>query len=816
MKIAIHPVVERPEPLAFRRNVRRLLYLGRIAASAGHSVWLAPLSADDSAKLRRPEMTEWLLALAAEFPEADSFPPGTDLAICSNSHAARVAAYAPDIPLIVFKEDIDYRKDRGLLGIADLIPCCVWRREDFSECRHRPPDEPDHEEVMRPVVLPVPWLPHDRVLLQLEADGLAEAYLTDDLDAIRNRYSGKKRWRLGFLGADVPQTRREALAALQRTGLLDFCRTYAPEGWSQPAGEYLRWLSQCMAIPEVPGDQWNCYRFAEAVLMGVPVVRLAGKAEFAPPVTPENCILIDDWADREAIEAGLQRSGPIAAEADRCYRAGWSLKGQFERALRRLGLQPAAAPEQPSPESAAAPSGREASGRHPAECARTAKPRVLLIADFPGWIFARHCRMLERFLGDEFRFVTKYANDPFREADFDLIYPLEWNLAPRDRIRTPGKYITGIRSHISWQGEEFLTFVDFLATHFQRVHLVSRRLERLFAPFLPGCLLLSHGVDTEFFTPSSAADSSGCGRLRIGWAGNRVNATKGFERYIEPLAGLPGVELRFCGYQDQNLGLDEMRAFYKSIDVYVCASSVHHEGNNNCLMEAAAMRRAIVTTDNGAVPEYLHHGESALIVERELPAFIEAVVRLRDDPALRVRLGSAARAAVQSRFEWRDRAGDYRSLFREALAGREYFFPRFAAGRRAVARASAGQGAVGITPRPEPFPRSPLRVGLFGASSRGRQLLKQLAEEPGLLAACFFDNDPAKRGTAFESLPVLAPEITNLVSVDAILLASVAAREIYEQLAALGLERLVAFDVPDLIHQAGRRSVRESGGDPAP
>ena len=67
------------------------------------------------------------------------------------------------------------------------------------------------------------------------------------------------------------------------------------------------------------------------------------------------------------------------------------------------------------------------------------------------------------------------------------------------------------------------------------------------------------------------------------------------------------------------------------------------------------------------------------------------------------------------------------------------------------------------------------------------------------LPVCFFDNDPLKWGTHFESLPVLAPEPANLASVDTILLASHRAQEIYEQLAALGLEHKVAFDVFDLI-----------------
>ncbi len=94
----------------------------------------------------------------------------------------------------------------------------------------------------------------------------------------------------------------------------------------------------------------------------------------------------------------------------------------------------------------------------------------------------------------------------------------------------------------------------------------------------------------------------------------------------------------------------------------------------------------------------------------------------------------------------------------------------------------------------------PKRVGLFGASSRGSQYLKSLAGNSRLLPVCFFDNDPAKWGTHFESLPVLSPEIANLELVDLMLVASIRVTEIVDQLTALGWKRRVAIDVHDLIH----------------
>lgn len=92
----------------------------------------------------------------------------------------------------------------------------------------------------------------------------------------------------------------------------------------------------------------------------------------------------------------------------------------------------------------------------------------------------------------------------------------------------------------------------------------------------------------------------------------------------------------------------------------------------------------------------------------------------------------------------------------------------------------------------------PKRIGLFGASSRGRQCLALLAGNDRFVPAWFFDNDPGKWGTRFENLPVLPPQTSNLESVDVVLIASMRANEIISQLAALGMSRHLALDVPDL------------------
>ena len=330
------------------------------------------------------------------------------------------------------------------------------------------------------------------------------------------------------------------------------------------------------------------------------------------------------------------------------------------------------------------------------------RPTLLIVADVPNWIFERHARTLQELLSDEFEITVQYCTAPFDEDAWDLIYVMEFGLVPAARITMPWKYVTAVRSHVSWERMAAPDLAKYLREHFQRSHVVSARLQREIAPWLRDLAYVTHGIDGTLFTPVERQREPGTA-LRVGWAGNRKTGVKGFAEFIEPIAAIPGVELVFCGYADRNLKRDEMVQWYRDIDVYVCASL--NEGSNNSLLEAAASGCAIVTTDNGTVPEYLSDGESALIVPRTRDALLSAIVRMRDDAALRGRLGAAASAAVLPAWTWDKRADEHRQFFRDAFDARNRARRRMAtttdAGRRwmaamtsklerAVARGQAG------------------------------------------------------------------------------------------------------------------------------
>ncbi|HEY6193662.1 MAG TPA: glycosyltransferase [Candidatus Eisenbacteria bacterium] len=102
----------------------------------------------------------------------------------------------------------------------------------------------------------------------------------------------------------------------------------------------------------------------------------------------------------------------------------------------------------------------------------------------------------------------------------------------------------------------------------------------------------------------------------------------------------------------------EILAAYREADLFALAPCVLEDGDRdgipNVIIEAMASGLPVVTTAAGGIPELVTPGVTGLIVEPHDIAGIAANIgRLLDDAALRARLGSAGRAAVEERFDER-------------------------------------------------------------------------------------------------------------------------------------------------------------------
>jgi len=115
--------------------------------------------------------------------------------------------------------------------------------------------------------------------------------------------------------------------------------------------------------------------------------------------------------------------------------------------------------------------------------------------------------------------------------------------------------------------------------------------------------------------------------------------------------------------------VDDMPAMFKSVDVVVLPS--YREGLPKGLIEAAACGLPLVTTDVPGCREVVtDEAEGLLVPAKDAKALAAAIARLADDPALRTRLGKAARAKALERFDERIVIEQTFGVYRELLGDR--------------------------------------------------------------------------------------------------------------------------------------------------
>jgi glycogen synthase len=114
----------------------------------------------------------------------------------------------------------------------------------------------------------------------------------------------------------------------------------------------------------------------------------------------------------------------------------------------------------------------------------------------------------------------------------------------------------------------------------------------------------------------------------------------------EILPYLRGEKLRGSIHYLGRLDLTDVRSLLSQVDIFLLPS-LWENCPYSCL-EAMAAGRAIVSTDQGGMPELICDGENGLVARSEDPAaFITSLERLIEDQPLRERLGSAARRTVE-------------------------------------------------------------------------------------------------------------------------------------------------------------------------
>jgi phosphatidylinositol alpha-1,6-mannosyltransferase len=127
-------------------------------------------------------------------------------------------------------------------------------------------------------------------------------------------------------------------------------------------------------------------------------------------------------------------------------------------------------------------------------------------------------------------------------------------------------------------------------------------------------------------------------------------------------AGLAG-RVTFTGYVPEAEKADH----FNLGDVFVFPSAL--EGFGLAVGEAMSSGLPVVASDRGSIPELLVHGDGGFLCDQARPArFVEALVRLLGDAALRAKQGAANAERVDRWFRWERCVTTTRGLYEAAVA----------------------------------------------------------------------------------------------------------------------------------------------------
>jgi glycosyltransferase involved in cell wall biosynthesis len=114
------------------------------------------------------------------------------------------------------------------------------------------------------------------------------------------------------------------------------------------------------------------------------------------------------------------------------------------------------------------------------------------------------------------------------------------------------------------------------------------------------------------------------------------------------LPALAGQSLKGSVHYIGKLNLDELRACVHAADIFLLPS-LWENCPYSCL-EAMAAGRAIVSTNQGGMPELIQDGVNGLLAQAgEAESFAQKIEMLVEDAELRRRLGAGARRSVEER-----------------------------------------------------------------------------------------------------------------------------------------------------------------------
>jgi glycosyltransferase involved in cell wall biosynthesis len=307
-------------------------------------------------------------------------------------------------------------------------------------------------------------------------------------------------------------------------------------------------------------------------------------------------------------------------------------------------------------------------------------PRVLVVADIPGWALERKADNICARLQGPYHMTTvlhpELTAAHLDGADLILLFFWEqWRtLRHLDAAfaRNRHKLLAGVTVDMEISGARRDTGLAFFDAMCRAVFCVNGQLVAAVRGHVSVPVFTTpNGVDTRFFTPApeDAAAPDQAPRplppvrsLRAGWSGSLTNhgPVRRVAEILKPGVALAnGWELDLAARENRWRTMAEMRDWYRTLDAYVCVSAA--EGAPNPNLEASACSVPLLSTPVGDMPAFVRHGVNGFLVDPDPRDVAARLERLGADRELRRAMGRAARKRAEE-WDWDVKARAYRAL----------------------------------------------------------------------------------------------------------------------------------------------------------
>ena len=318
-------------------------------------------------------------------------------------------------------------------------------------------------------------------------------------------------------------------------------------------------------------------------------------------------------------------------------------------------------------------------------------PRVLVVADAPGWAWERKGNAYKHWLDGfdvEVAFQTQ-GLPPFLE--FDLVHCFEFpqtRFVPDDYRARGGKVVTGVTANVwrTWGVDQVrawgLRADGIHANSYSLFREVSDEIFRHRAD--PPVFYCPNGVEVDDWTRATPHPSS----LVAGHVG-KPNLRKGAPIIIEACRRTDVPVKIIQRTAKLAYGAPAMRIFYEGVSLQLTASNM--DGTPNPMLESACYENALLSTPIGNMPDLIEAGVNGFLLpplvaplqatptyssqqqieeNKELiDAFVEHLDWMKWHYAKVLEMGREARRSIVKDWTWEHQSRHVAGMWRTVLGG---------------------------------------------------------------------------------------------------------------------------------------------------